>query len=235
MVDYRREAVLIVDRTTGRFEDRTADVATYRRADGKTRVAFKNRPEKPFHYGRRRAQIIAGRQISIPPGALVSVDGAIWRSVTEVWEFEGPDGSFRHAFYRRKSEEVSIARPAEQIDVVVGAQQEPAAKKILLYWRTLVNRLPADDPLRPVYDGTAFVHPESALARYLRGARITTSESPAPAIFPFRCNLSQREAVDNALRSSVSVIEGPPGTGKTETILNLLASIVAADAGTVGV
>jgi len=44
--------------------------------------------------------------------------------------------------------------------------------------------------------------------------------------FPFKFNLSQKEALDNALRSQVSIIEGPPGTGKTQTILNILANLV---------
>ena len=54
-------------------------------------------------------------------------------------------------------------------------------------------------------------------------------------IYPFRCNLSQRAAVEKALTCSVSVIEGPPGTGKTETILNLIANIVAVQHMTVGI
>lgn len=41
-----------------------------------------------------------------------------------------------------------------------------------------------------------------------------------------QANLSQKEALDNALNERVSVIEGPPGTGKTTTILNILANLV---------
>jgi hypothetical protein len=41
--------------------------------------------------------------------------------------------------------------------------------------------------------------------------------------------------VEHGLTCSVSVIEGPPGTGKTETILNLIANIVAVEHRTVGV
>lgn len=38
-------------------------------------------------------------------------------------------------------------------------------------------------------------------------------------------NADQKEAIKKALGSAVSVIVGPPGTGKTETILNLLSCI----------
>ena len=49
-----------------------------------------------------------------------------------------------------------------------------------------------------------------------------------PVIFPFGCNSSQKRAVEAALTHSMSVIEGPPGTGKTQTILNLLANLILA-------
>lgn len=45
-------------------------------------------------------------------------------------------------------------------------------------------------------------------------------------IFPFGLNESQLEAVENAFSSQISIIEGPPGTGKTQTILNIIANIL---------
>ena len=45
-------------------------------------------------------------------------------------------------------------------------------------------------------------------------------------IYPFGFNLSQKTAVEKALSSRLSIIEGPPGTGKTQTILNILANAI---------
>lgn len=45
-------------------------------------------------------------------------------------------------------------------------------------------------------------------------------------IFPFGFNLSQKQATLKAINEKVSIIEGPPGTGKTQTILNIIANIV---------
>lgn len=45
-------------------------------------------------------------------------------------------------------------------------------------------------------------------------------------IYPFGLNESQLAAVEQAFRTQVSVIEGPPGTGKTQTILNILANVL---------
>ncbi|MEL4474062.1 AAA domain-containing protein [Shewanella algae] len=45
-------------------------------------------------------------------------------------------------------------------------------------------------------------------------------------IFPFGLNESQLVAVEQAFTAQISMIEGPPGTGKTQTILNILANIL---------
>ncbi|QUW23012.1 AAA family ATPase [Sporosarcina sp. Marseille-Q4063] len=67
----------------------------------------------------------------------------------------------------------------------------------------------------------------SVLAHYLSETKITNEKYEDPLIFPFGVNLSQKEAVKKAVENSISVIEGPPGTGKTQTILNVIANVVA--------
>lgn len=71
-----------------------------------------------------------------------------------------------------------------------------------------------------------FVHPESVLNTYLKQSRIKNRDGDENYIYPFRFNLSQKEALENAMKSSISIIEGPPGTGKTQTILNIIANLI---------
>jgi len=49
-------------------------------------------------------------------------------------------------------------------------------------------------------------------------------EHPIIEIFPM--NTSQEYAVNNALRKKLTVITGPPGTGKSQVVLNLIANAV---------
>lgn len=85
-------------------------------------------------------------------------------------------------------------------------------------------------------DKLTFVHPESVLSGYLNGQPIKErTPDMEGTIFPFRFNLSQKKALENALAYSVSVIEGPPGTGKTQTILNIIANLIAVQGKSVGV
>jgi hypothetical protein len=236
VIDPRREAVLIADRNTAQFADRTRDVVRYEtRSSGKIDIVYCGGQAYP--YGPERVRILGGPvRVPLPSGAMAEVCGAIWEYVTEVWAFISPVGAWWRIFFRRQDgEEEYRTYPASQVRIVTNAAQAPAAAEVLLYWRDIVSRFPGDDPLQRPYGRLNFVHPESVLGCYLTGAPIVSREPGITPIFPFRCNISQRQAVDLALTRSVSVIEGPPGTGKTETILNLIANIITAEAGTVGV
>lgn len=77
------------------------------------------------------------------------------------------------------------------------------------------------------YAALSFVYPKSVLAAFLNPTKYRTPDEPQPdPIFPFGFNLSQKKATINALNSQISIIEGPPGTGKTQTILNIIANAV---------
>ena len=68
---------------------------------------------------------------------------------------------------------------------------------------------------------------DSALSNYLKmNTEIKRNDNINDLIFPFGCNSSQYIAVENAVNNKISVIEGPPGTGKTQTILNIIANII---------
>jgi hypothetical protein len=235
VIDPRREAVLIHE--TGQFHDRTRDVSRYeiQTASGTVGIVFNGGP-RIFPYGQARVRILRDpAQVALAEGARLEVCGDIWESATEILTFTAPEGAWSRIFYGVRTGEAYSTHPASQVRIVPCATQAPAAADVLKYWRAIVSRLADDDPLRPVYDKLRFIHPDSVLGSYLTGAPIESRDLTSAPIFPFRCNLSQRKAVENGLTRSVSVIEGPPGTGKTETILNLIANIIAARAGTVGV
>ncbi|MET8765246.1 AAA domain-containing protein [Lentzea sp. NPDC004782] len=235
MIDPRGEAVLLRDRRTGVFEDETANIARYQVQGQRIAIVF-SRGGKVFHYGPERVRILRRTSAHLLSGEdQVEVDGTIWGSATEIVTFEGVDGAWTRIFYRARGAESYRTYPAARVRVLTSGTAIPFVADVLRYWRAVVSRLSADDPLRPEYERLTFVHPESALSSYLAGAPIRARPLEAPPIFPFRCNLSQRRAVENALTRSISVIEGPPGTGKTETILNLIATIVAVHHQTVAI
>jgi hypothetical protein len=228
-------AVLIRDHAARQFEDRTRDVSETRTVGQLIEIVF-NDSNKSFKYRLERVRILRDpERRSLTEGEGVEVDGSVWEGATEVLTFADTVDAWSRIFYRTQAGEQYSTCPASQVRVITSATETPAVASVLRYWRTVVSRLPSSDPLRPGYRRLAFVHPESVLSSFLTGSPIESRPLDIAPIFPFRCNLSQRTAVENALTRSVSVIEGPPGTGKTETILNLIANIVAVQHMTVGI
>lgn len=75
-------------------------------------------------------------------------------------------------------------------------------------------------------NGLDLLESRSALSNYIDGTNPVVSTSKETLIYPFGCNESQKLAVETTLRNSISIVEGPPGTGKTQTILNIIANLI---------
>lgn len=77
------------------------------------------------------------------------------------------------------------------------------------------------------YEKMQRIPKESALSIYLNPSSFVQDSKDKPLlIFPFGSNASQYQAVQNAMCHQISIIEGPPGTGKTQTILNIIANLI---------
>jgi superfamily I DNA and/or RNA helicase len=84
-----------------------------------------------------------------------------------------------------------------------------------------------DNILARSYESISEIPEDCILSCLLNGSLPPSNNNSANNdFFPFGFNLSQRNAVNNAFSNSLSVIEGPPGTGKTQTILNIIANAV---------
>lgn len=83
-----------------------------------------------------------------------------------------------------------------------------------------------NDFLASMYEGLDYIEGNNMLYKLLSKKRYSVNNTGLVNIFPFGLNLSQKKAVENAFDNDVSIIEGPPGTGKTQTILNIIANAV---------
>ena len=121
--------------------------------------------------------------------------------------------------------------PNNYLTVDENALSNSSASPLFDYYRKAAecNDLHSDDGeliLKRVYEGLHFISQSSILAAYLNRKAVKHFPYGMNVIFPFGCNMSQITAVRNALTSNISIIEGPPGTGKTQTILNIIANII---------
>lgn len=108
-----------------------------------------------------------------------------------------------------------------RIQVRSSSTQNAEGRQILDYWRAISKHVKSEDEqenkeafLAKQFAKLHYVDPDSALSHYLLKKPIK-SDIPVTneLIFPFRYNLSQRTALEQALKSTISIIEGPPGTG----------------------
>ena len=76
------------------------------------------------------------------------------------------------------------------------------------------------------YKNLSNLNKDSILKFYLKGTLPPSNKQINHVRFPFGFNQSQKLATERSLKKRLSVIEGPPGTGKTQTILNIIANII---------
>lgn len=119
-------------------------------------------------------------------------------------------------------------RKKEHVEITESALKSEESKNIFNYFSRLADLIKIDNinHLAQQYQRLSYIDDDSILSFYINGYEHYSYDDYKDVIFPFGLNLSQKKAVENAFRSNISIIKGPPGTGKTQTILNILANIV---------
>lgn len=241
-IDPRSTAVLLRPRGGGPHRDKTAQTRSYGPIGAGYKLELETNGgsrEYSFSEPGRVLVMVNPEPEPLGEGRSVEINGSAWDSVTEVLHFRGPAGSWSRVFYPTQAGEHYRTYPSEQVRVRVNAAARPISAEILTYWKELVQGLPplgdSPDPLVRVFEGMRDIDPESVLAKFLEADPIDEDPIDLVPLFPFDSNLSQRDALRTALDYPISVIDGPPGTGKTQTILNLLATLAATPGLNVGV
>ncbi|WP_238324563.1 AAA domain-containing protein [Paenarthrobacter aurescens] len=235
MINPRREAILIRNRQHNGLEDRTSEVVAYHAAGAFTYVSFGS--EKRYKYSADKVVVLRNpAPILLEPQDGVSVRGKVIDGVTDVLRFESPQGTWWRVFHAGASGIGYETCPDKEIAISRPSDEELRAQAVLDYWRDVSSKLREDDALRRQYESFKSVPKGSVLDLYLRGQALDAAgHFQQHPILPFSSNVSQREALLKGLNHRISVIDGPPGTGKTQTILNVVANIVAIPGKTVGI
>ena len=239
MIDGTKIRVLIPDSNTGALCDRTDSIEWVNPDNGIVRVQFKNGGQSfPYRHPRARLLENVSGFRSLKSNELLKMKGEVWYPPLTIATFTDVyDGSYSVVRFYRDNKVIGKSRlyRPDDLTLLVSSVSTGDGADVFKYWKETAFMLDGDDPTRPAFESIKFVHPDSVLSAYMEGSNSRTSEIRLPIILPFQSNADQKVAVERALSHRVSVIDGPPGTGKTETILNIIANILMIPGATVGV
>lgn len=194
----------------------------------KWEITFKN--GKTFHYNRQNILFLTNPISLSPQSYMVRHNGKVFDNIVSILTFKGKDVEYWRICFATGYEH-DYRRDELQINKSV--LEKGNAKAVFDYLREVAGYISVRTEdgsaiLSRQYERIRFLSDDTAAAVYLNPEEYsagTDMDASAP-IFPFGCNESQFQAVTNALANRISVIEGPPGTGKTQTILNIIANLV---------
>jgi very-short-patch-repair endonuclease/RecA/RadA recombinase len=208
------------------FWDKTSDIRECQLIDDKCIIIYNNY-DKEYPYKKDNVIWRKNPVIGDANGLRFEYDGTPLFHVEKFFDF---GGYVRICFYKNRP---PVIREKAKLKIHESALVDKRAGNVFQYLRQLSQitgpSLPGETEtlLKKQYDALSFVDSKSVLAAFLNPGKFKISdESQSWPIFPFGFNLSQKKATVNALNSQISVIEGPPGTGKTQTILNIIANAV---------
>lgn len=253
-VDPRTMHVLIRDKETLTWQDETWRVAKARR-DGNRIVVTYITSGKEFPYGEERVRLYDQvERRTVDALDEVRIGGKRRTNVEIIWTLRRADhprnprytlacrtadGTLKLRRYGHDEVRVTYATVEDRHNAAtlnyvreeVRAQARRAGATLdttaqYPRWVSGEKMLP-EAILANVWEWLPQAPRRSALEAFLAGTSSTKTGASDRLIMPFPSNIDQRNAIRAALTHQLSIIDGPPGTGKTQTILNLIASLIA--------
>ena len=207
-------------------EDKTAEIKSWEYADGRILVTYQNGCSYP--YGHYNVGFFKDPKIMTAQDCAVLKNGVPVSGVVRVLDFS----QYVRIEYKTGYKETISS---STIQIVHSSLAQPKCNNIFNYLKEIASAVSlktedGNNILGNQYKRIDFIREDSALNSYLSGRLPDSRFSRRSAvIYPFGFNISQKTAVEQAMNQSFSVIEGPPGTGKTQTILNIIANAVMND------
>jgi superfamily I DNA and/or RNA helicase len=222
-MDILTELILIKNNETQEFEDKTVKINYIKYEKNNFLVRYTN-TNKIYNYNESKVIWLKIHQKIDVSQMIICVEGFPIDNPTCVLDF----GEYIKLIY---DHQITKIYHKSKISYQNSCLNERQPKVIFEYFKKISEYVNVgtdfENILLKQYEKIIKINENSVLATYLSGNKITAKCNDDILIFPFGFNLSQQKAVKTALGNNISVIEGPPGTGKTQTILNIIANVVA--------
>lgn len=200
----------------------------YNKTTQKYDITFNNGKTYPYNYN--SVTWLKDPLVINPNTVRITHNDLEFYNVTAIYVFKNSNETYYHICFENGKENDYLG---SDLKIDRTCLDNGAVKSVLEYFKQIaaLTELKGEDGtklLKKQYEKIDYLSSDSALASYLspNDFLLSTLNKNTIPIFPFGCNASQYKAVKNALENQVSVIEGPPGTGKTQTILNIVANLI---------
>ncbi len=216
---------LIFIKRNGEFEDKTKDIkfCEYSDYDGKCTVVFNN--NRRYTYNNYNIKWYRNPMVIAPSTVRLISKGNLLFDINYIAVF---NNEYWHIIFNTYEKTYHCSA----LKIEKSCLSNENAKSVFNYLKLIADEISVkteDDNkiLANQYDAMEnFISDNTVAYNYLLSQKANTFDDNELVIFPFGSNSSQTTAVNNALTNQVSIIEGPPGTGKTQTILNIIANLI---------
>ena len=206
------------------------NITHYQFSGNKIQITYSN--GKSYLYNRSFIEIVKVHQTSDHSRYVYTAPtGNVLDNISELYRFESSKGNYLRFIFKNRTfktyHETSIT-------ITENVMNDKRVQSLFEYYKQCSANSNLRDSsgnviLSKVYERIENIGSDSVLDYYFSQKSAKVKGNRSDLIFPFGCNLSQISAVGNAFKSNISIIEGPPGTGKTQTILNIIANAVLND------
>ena len=183
-----------------------------------------------YHYGYNSVRILENPvELNLKDYKFTNLNGYVFNNITKCLQFNDGDIAYYRMFYNNGTIK---SYKSSELNIDKNILENKTISSLFDYYKRVseITGIPDENgtnTLTSKYEKNSFISENTVLAKYLKSEQNSYKKADNnTVIFPFGCNLSQIVAVKNALHNQVSVIEGPPGTGKTQTILNIIANLI---------
>ncbi|MBE0496872.1 MAG: AAA family ATPase [Campylobacterales bacterium] len=201
-------------------KDRTENILTAQKTSTGVDIQFFGK-STVYSYGKQKVEVLQNPKSIDPASCLIYLQDKRLFNIQKILDF----GSHIKVFYGDNKTGV-YPRPLLRFER--NALDDKGTSTVLAYLKRLAKAIASEenDFLDKQYEKMDFLSEASVLVKYLKQEPLRKYSLAKTPIFPFGLNLSQEAALTASLTHQASIIEGPPGTGKTQTILNIIANLV---------